>query len=127
MSVNRFDCAAFIRPRANSFIAKLKEANGRMRVLFGLLIIFLAISLLLIDFGVGALLHWIMPRTSLGIGVLVGVAAGSVALITIGRLPVWEMPEEAAAETSDGSRATVYNLAAVPARRRSRRKRKVEG
>jgi len=108
MSVNRFDCAAFIRPRANSFIAKLKEANGRMRVLFGLLIIFLAISLLLIDFGVGALLHWIMPRTSLGIGVLVGVAAGSVALITIGRLPVWEMPEEAAAETSDGSRARVH-------------------
>ncbi len=100
-----------------------------MRVLLGLVIIFLAISLLLIGFGVGvgALLHWIMPSISLGIGVLVGVAAGSVALITIGRLPVWEMPEEAAAETSDGSRATVYNLAAVPARRRGRRKSKVEG
>ncbi|MFL5800309.1 MAG: hypothetical protein ACJ8CR_00915 [Roseiflexaceae bacterium] len=66
-----------------------------MRWLLGLLVIYGVIKLLLLalGFGIGLLLHWLVPSIDLGIGVLIGVVATGFSVQFFGRITSLPLPD----------------------------------
>ncbi len=104
-----------------------------MRILLGMLLVFVVLVLLVVGggIGIGLLLHWLIPAVDPGIGILTGVLATIFVFQMVGRLIslAGMFPEEEDTEPEVISPVTyvIDQLPPAPPRRTSKRRRSREG